>query len=298
MRRAIGFAGAIVAVWLWAAAAAGSDAAARGEGGPLGAREVAAVLDMQALRQAMEIAFLDTASLHTLEDLNDIIDGMPNYAFDDIMQGGGAQVIDLATGRFRAQRLDVRQPARRWQGPYVTYQNGHFSIDGAGYDPGTPTDPWGNPYYLYTPVGLVRPTLGTVTLEGYGDAFDRYAIVCVAGDGVVSEDDLIEYFGGGVFHPPTATVISSVRPAVASPGQAVTVRGYNFGAQTGSARIELGGRAIPASAVASWTDRQAAFTLPGNATTGDVVIVTASGSRSNAFRVQIPMRAKRWAMYR
>ena len=53
----------------------------------------AAMLDMQAMRQAIEMAYLDTAALHTLENLNDFIDGVPNFAFDDILQGGGAQVI-------------------------------------------------------------------------------------------------------------------------------------------------------------------------------------------------------------
>jgi len=263
-----------------------------------GAREIAALLDMEALRDAEVAAYLDTGYLHTLENLNDSIGFATTYYFDDIMNGGGAQVIDLATGRFLTHRLDVRHPSHRWGGPYVNFQQGHFSIEGAGYDPGTPTDPWGNPYYLFTPLGLVRPTFGTVTLELYGDRFDRYAIICLGADGVMSDDDLVVYFGNPPFGSPAVTTISSLAPATAAPGEAVTIRGYNFGAsQDGGAYLELAGKPLPPASVVSWSDRQIVFRVPADASSGDLVVVR-DAARSNAVQLRILTAVRRWCLYR
>ncbi|KPL08279.1 hypothetical protein AMJ85_08455 [candidate division BRC1 bacterium SM23_51] len=261
----------------------------------LGAREIAALLDMQAMRDAEVWAYLDTGYLHTLENLNDILGFETNYDFDDIMDGGGALVISLVTARFLPQRLDVRQASHLWLGPYVTFQQGHFSIDGAGYDPGTPLDPWGNPYYLFTPVGLVRPTLGTVTLELYGDQFDRYAIVCLAGDGVMSDDDLIVFFGSPPFGLPSQTTISSLVPDLAAPGQQVTVRGYNFGSEQGDSELRLAGN--PIASVVSWSDRAIVFDVPRGARSGEVVVVRPF-QQSNGMLLRVLARAAHWSLYR
>jgi len=260
---------------------------------PYGAREVAAWADMVAMRDAEVMAYLDTGYLYSLEDLNDLLGSQTNYYFDDIMNGGGAQTISLRTGRFLPQRLDVRRPAHVWLGPYVTYQQGHFSIDGADYDPGTPLDPWGNPYYLFTPLGLVRPTLGDITLELYADNFDRYAMVCFASDGVMSSDDLILLFEGSVFGPPSVTTISSLRPAAAGPGQRITVCGYNFGATQGTSRLELAGQ--PLTPV-SWSDRAIVFDVPPGAMGGEVVVIRGA-ERSNAFLFRVLVRARHWSLY-
>lgn len=261
-----------------------------------GARETAALVDMNTMRDAEVVAFLDTDYLHTLENLNDLMGFDPMWNFDDINENGlGTQVIDIRTGRFHFNRLDLTRPPRVWGGPYVNFQQGRFSIDGAGYDPGTPIDPWGNPYYLFTPLGLVRPTLGTVTLELYGDQFDRYAIVSLANDGVKSGDDLIVYFGGGVFGPPRVTTISSLVPAVASRSSTVRVRGYNFGAAQDDSRLELDGLAI--DSIRSWNDREITFQVPNWADDGNVVVVR-SFTQSNPFPLQIIMAAARWTLYR
>jgi hypothetical protein len=258
-------------------------------------RVVAALADMAAMRDAEIAAYLDTGYLFSLEDLNDLLSPWTYYYFDDIMWGGGAQVISTLTGRYEPTRVDVRWPPHLWEGPYVTYQQGHFSTDGAGYDPGTPLDPWGNPYYLFTPLGLVKPTQGTLTLELYGDTFDRYAIVSLGPDGVVSDDDVILRFEGAPFYLPTRTVISSVNPATASPGQRVTLRGYNFGAPQGSSRVELGGR--PLTTVVSWGDRSITFVVPSDGSSGQVVVVRPT-ERSNPFLLQVRTAARHWALYR
>jgi len=257
------------------------------------AREIAALLDMTAMRDAEVTTYLDSGYLFSLEDLNDLLGFQTNYYFDDIMYGGGALAISTRTGRFLPQRLDVRWPPHTWLGPYVTYQQGHFSIDGAGYDPGTPLDPWGNPYYLFTPLGLVRPTLGVMTLELYGDMFDRYAMVCLGRDGVMSEDDLILLFEGSTFGPPTVTTISSLVPAAAGPGQRVTVRGYNLGATQGTSRLELAGGAVTPL---SWSDRAVIFEVPPGSTGGKVVIVRDT-QRSNPFLLHVLVSARHWLLY-
>ncbi|MCX8035499.1 MAG: IPT/TIG domain-containing protein [Candidatus Sumerlaeia bacterium] len=262
--------------------------------GPLGAREVAALTDMAALRDAEIAAYLDTGYFFPLEDLNDLLESQTLYYFDDIMYGGGARALSLQTGNFVAQRVDVRFPPRRWGGPYVNFQQGGFSVDGAGYDPGTPTDPWGNPYYLFSPLGLVHPWSGTVTLDLYGDAFDRWTLVSLAGDGVMSADDLIVPFEAS-FGPPTTLVISSLSPSRAAPGTHVTVRGYNFGAVQGTSRIELDGRAV--GTIVSWGDRTIVFVVPSGAASGPVVVVREL-SRSNTVLLRIPAAVARWVHYR
>jgi len=263
-----------------------------------GARETAALLDMQAMRDAIEIAFLDTGYIHTLEDLNDLIGMATTHYFDDVMYGGGARVIELAASRFRSQRADLRFAPRQWWGPYVTFQQGKISIDGANYDPGTPIDPWGTPYYMFTPLGLVRPPNGAITLEMYEDAFDRYTIVCLAGDGVMSEDDLIVQFGTGVFGPPSVTVISSTRLVSTGNGRGVRVKGYKFGAPREGSAVEFNGAATAATEVASWTDREIVFALPAGAPSGLVTVVVGGTVRSNSFLLQIPTSARHWALYR
>jgi hypothetical protein len=259
-----------------------------------GAREIAALSDMAAMRDAEVIAYLDTGCLHPLEDLNDLLSSQTNYYFDNIMDGGGAQTISTITGRFYPQRVDVRWSPHVWGGPYLTYQQGRFSIDGAGYDPGTPLDPWDNPYYLFTPLGLVRPTLGMITLELYGDAFDRYAIVSLGNDGVMSDDDIILKFEGSTFGPPTLTTISSLVPAAAIAGQRVTVRGYNFGGTQGASRLELAGAPVT---LVSWGDRAIAFDVPARSSGGEVVVVRAT-QRSNAFLLRVLVGARHWSLYR
>jgi len=267
-----------------------------GQARTLGAREVAALADMTAIRDAEIMAYLDTDYLFSLEDLDDLLTlTPPTYYFDDIMYGGGAQAISVQTGNFLPYRLDVRLPYHHWGGPYVTYQQGHISIDGAGYDPGTPIDPWGNPYYLFSPLGLVRPTLGTVTLELYGDRFDRWTLVSLGADGVMSDDDIIFQFEGTTFGPPNAITITSLVPDAVAPGQTVTVRGYHFGATQGASQLQLADRTI--GTITSWSDRTISFRVPVNATGGQVVVV-GGASRSNPFLLHVLTAAHRWTRYR
>lgn len=205
--------------------------------------------DMATLAQAMAILEIDTGYFTTLENLDDLPGtvGAPNE-FQGIDDGGGALVIRPARGRFQDDRVNLttRPPGFQWQGPYVSVQN--MEGPGSAYDPGSPQDPWGNPYYLYTPLGRVSPLAEAITLDDYGDSFSTYEIVSFGPDGVMSDDDLFRTIpSAGITEP----VISSVRVSVSRGAEyEVQVKGWNFGAGAGS--VTVGGE--PA-AVDSWTPR-------------------------------------------
>lgn len=230
-------------------------------------RVVATELEMANLAEAMELAAIDTGYWTSIENLNDFIAfSPPVHDFDDINDGGGTLVIDPATGRWRSQRKDLRNPPLQWQGPYISFPAERVSVDGAGYDPGTLLDLWGQPYRLFTPLGLARPFEAMISLELYGDAFDRYAIVSLGPDGVKSGDDLIRLFGS----PPTALAVSSLSPSRARLGASVRIRGWNFGASQGAGRILLNGR--DAGPAQSWTAREIVFIVPAWAQSGAVQV--------------------------
>ena len=137
--------------------------------------------EMLMMIQAEEAAEIDTGYIVSLENLDDLPTDQVTNAFDYINYGGGAEVIDPRTGLFKSTRMDLLMPPNTWQGPYVTYQPGRISLT-SSYDLGTPLDLWGMPYYLFSPMGLVRPGTLSVTQELYGDHFDRYAIVSLGSD--------------------------------------------------------------------------------------------------------------------
>jgi prepilin-type N-terminal cleavage/methylation domain-containing protein len=119
-----------------------------------------------------------------------------------------------------------------WQGPfyqaqrvYVDDPNNPFQVQTLRHD--FPLDPWGRPYFLYSPLGVVGTTAGSVAAAGtlvtetiiranpaswgngqltnQNDRFDRWAIVSFGPDGVAGDvngsptdlgDDIIYFFGG------------------------------------------------------------------------------------------------------
>ncbi|MCX7011092.1 MAG: IPT/TIG domain-containing protein [Candidatus Sumerlaeota bacterium] len=232
-----------------------------------GAAEAVAEQEMAVLTDAEETVLLDTGFYTTIENLDDLIAYYPlNNPFDDINDQGGTRVLDPDTGRWTPDRKDLRNPPMQWMGPYVVFQPSRITLDGAGYDPGTLLDPWGRPYYLFTPLGLARPVEGTITLELYGDRFDRYAVVSLGPDGVMSGDDLFRFFGSA----PTRLAVSSLTPSSSPVGQPATIRGYHFGASQGASRILLDGREI--GAADSWADHEIVFHIPAWATSGGVQV--------------------------
>ncbi|HPB30380.1 MAG TPA: IPT/TIG domain-containing protein [Candidatus Sumerlaeota bacterium] len=251
--------------------------------------------EMRTMAEAMDIAFIDISCYVALENLNDLLSPYTVHDFDNIDQHEGTWVLDLATAFFRADKVSLAVPGRLWQGPYVTWQDSRISIDGAGYDRGSPLDLWGTPYYLFSPAGLVRGDSHTITLELYGDHFDSWAIVSLGPDCVKSGDDICWTFG----LPPTRLILTSLSRSSAFPGEQVSLRGYNFGAGSRSTpAVYLNDR--PVNTLVSWTDRQIVFTLPENAESGDLK-VTSGSETSNAmpFTVQEhPTGAGRaWTLY-
>lgn len=238
----------------------------------------AALAEMSTLADAEEICAAETGYYVALEALNDQSTQNPYRPWDYINDGGGCYVIRPAEGRFRAGgRIDYLFGPLAWSGPYVTYQDGKFQTGTTPYDQGSPLDPWGNPYYFFTPLGLVLGDDGTVDLELYGDRFDRYTIVSLGPDGVMSGDDLAYQFGVGV----SITALSSVRPAApagkvsgkdaAKPGKAdagttylqagdgAILRGVNLGTASGGAVLFNG---ATVDTVTSWTTREIRLNLP------------------------------------
>lgn len=84
--------------------------------------------------------------------------------------------------------------------------------------------------------------------------------------------------GGG---SPTITGLSS---GCGSIGDSLTIAGTNFGATQGGSTVTVNGTT---ASVTSWSDTSIVITIPGGATTGNVVVTTGSGS-SNGVLYTIP----------
>lgn len=162
---------------------------------------------MAILADALQVCALDTNYYVALEALDDLSYPTVAQPFDFIDEGGGSYVIRPWEGKFTASRVALASSPSLWRGPYVSFQPGRIQLADGPYDKGSPLDPWGTPYYFFSPLGLLRGDSGSVTLELYGDQFDRYTIVSLGPDRVMSQDDLTYQFGSGV----TARVISSLR---------------------------------------------------------------------------------------
>jgi hypothetical protein len=248
---------------------------------------------MQNIAQAEDFAFVDTGYYFSIENLNDLAYGSPIHYFDDINYGGGTAVIDLRTGQFKPERVNLLEPVLKWKGPYITYDVNRITQTGEGYDIGTLLDFWYNPYYLFSPVGLARPASMSITQELYGDAFDTYAIVSLGPDGQKSDDDIKAYFGV----PPTSLVVSSVYPTPAIVSEIIAVRGYNFGDSQGESYIELNSKSI--NNVEYWSDRQIRMELPSDAQSG-LLSVIVGDERSNELLITVRTEASAaglWTFY-
>lgn len=282
------------------------------------ARRVAALADLVTMRDAEILVQVDTGYYTSLENLDDLPGLNTIEPRDGIEDQGGAWMLDPATGRWRAARMPLDHSPWIWRGPYVNYQN-RAGDDGEGYDPGTPLDPWGQPYLLYSPVGLARPTIPGVTLEYHADRFDRWAIVSLANDGIVSDDDIGVEFGSG----PTALVISSLRlsqtgatrstgltgvTAEATPTPAsgqtwiVSVKGYNFGSTQQTSSVLVDGVPIDTPST-TWSSVAVDQPLPVDLEPGIHTVALRVGAvESNAlsFTLVAPLTAVRsgaWALY-
>ena len=253
-------------------------------------RDIAAQQDEAAIIQALEMVYLDTGYYTSIENLDDLA-STTSQPYNNINDGGGMLALEMSTANWRAARVPMSGLFGGWMGPYIAVQPQKISVDGAGYDPGTFLDPWGNPYYLFTPAGLARPTTKSITLDLYGDAFDRFTIVSLGADGVVSSDDVMRQFGSA----PTQMMITSLRPATAARGANVTVHGYNLGSSASGKAILSNGSPVPN--IVSWSPTQIVFTVPQNAYDGPIQ-VQIGAVKSNAMDLHLLTRTTRqWTMY-
>ena len=266
--------------------------------------ETAAWVSMQSMAEALVLCALDTTYYVSLESLDDLPYTNTHAPFDYVNNGGGLYVIRPAEGRFRTQRINLLTGYNQWNGPYITYQSGTIQEGTTPYDQGSPLDPWGNPYYFFTPLGLVRGDQGTITLELYGDAFDRYTIVSLGPDGIMSSDDLIYSFEGGI----SILAISSLRGAAvksigsdafsAPAGSSVTLRGQNLGSSQSDGLVMLNDQAL--TTVSGWSNREITFTLPGRVGGPHSLTVRHGSSVSNPLSLTLlPVISgvQNWAFY-
>lgn len=270
------------------------------------ARTVAAQADLRALATALETCALDTTYYVSLETLNDLDWSAANPLWDNLTRSGGPYVLRPTEGRFRPARVNLATAFNRWQGPYMTYQDGQTQTGTTPYDQGSPLDPWGTPYYFFSPLGLVRGDAGTITLELYGDAFDRYTLVSLGPDGVQSTDDLIYRFGAGVSGPVLSSVGGSlvtydpVSPNVfAAPESALlTVRGEGLGATAAGAQLFFGETALPAAE--SWSASAVTVRLPAGLHGTAALTLRRGTSVTNALTLTITQPttpARHWSLY-
>jgi hypothetical protein len=272
-----------------------------------------ALSNMQAWAEAMDTAEIYSSYYVSPENLNDLSVQNTIPAYDSILDQGGVFVLTPTTGQFSASRRNLVTTGM-WQGPYVTYQQNQTQTTSTTvaipYDVGSLLDPWGNPFYLFSPLGLVRGDTGQTTLELYGDGFDRYTFVSLGPDGVKSEDDLAYQFGAGI----TSFSISSLSgPAVqmtsaagqspakwsADAGTTISIRGINFG-PSGAAGNQVLFNSQPLPDIISWGPRSVVVSIPSDIS-GDGSIVVKSGSavsNSLALKINPPVTAvKDWILF-
>lgn len=266
---------------------AGDDACAQG------ADIVAAQSDLAVMQTALDLVFIDTGFYTSLENLNDTrSDGTAPRPYDGINNGGGTLVLRLDTGLWNPTRRNLLTGSNQWQGPYIGGSSFSFGTDGvpAAYDVGSPIDPWGNPYYLFTPRGLALPATAEVSAtQLYGDAFDRWAVVSLGRDGVVSNDDLLRLFGDGSAdsNPTPSASRATFTPApgrarsAASGGGTLEVRGYRLG-DSATGRGVLVNGAETSTTISLWSAARIEALLPTVPPPGATVAVRLGPGQTTA----------------
>lgn len=75
-----------------------------------------------------------------------------------------------------------------------------------------------------------------------------------------------------------APVIASLEPAMASPGQQITVTGDYFGRTEREGTLTIAGEIPPPSLIQSWTDQKIVFVVPEDASSGLVTVSNSQGT--------------------
>lgn len=282
-------------------------ASARGQGiePAQSAGVIAAQQEMQNLETALVAAYLDIGYLVSLETLDDLSIFPTQKPYDYINNGAGTFVLRPEIGFFET---NPRNLLPVWLGPYATYQPGTTQLSTMPYDQGTPLDPWNSPYYFFSPLGLIRGDTGAITQDFYADDFDRYTIVSLGPDGLMSGDDVIRQLGfsisgvtglaiSSLAGPEVTTLLSITGSAFRAPeGAQVTINGYNMGATQGASQILFG--ATPLSGVSAWSATAVTLQLPPGIFGTQTIKIQSGAAMSNGLQLTILANgAETWAEY-
>src|SRR5262249_10685679 len=132
-------------------------------------------------------------------------------------------------------------------------------------------------------------TTGTVTFNATAASISSWSntsIVAVVPNGATSGNVIVAAGGlqsNGAAFTVIAPSISSLTPTSGAPGASVTIAGSGFGASQGTGTITFNGQG---AAVSSWSDSSITVTVPGGATTGNVV-VSHGGLQSNGINFTV-----------
>lgn len=267
---------------------------------------IAAQAEEQALETALTFVYLDTGYFVALEALDDLATSPTQKPWDYINRSPGTFALRPEKGYFDTAAKDLRSV---WQGPYASYQQGTTQLGTSPYDQGTPLDPWSNPYYLFGPLGMIRGDTGAVTQDLYGGSyFDRYAIVSLGPDGVMSGDDVIRLIGASptslvgiaiasLSGPDVTTLNSTTESSYRTgEGNTITISGYNFGATQGAAQVMFGG--APVGGVTAWSASSITVQLPaGVAGTGALKIQSGAASSNELLLTIVANGVETWVDY-
>lgn len=263
------------------------------------ARSVATQEEMTRMVTAEEGLGIFTDLYTTLENLDDTANSPGNPARQYINDGGGALVMRTGEGlpfrRFLTSEWDFQ--------PSINYE-GALEGSAGDYDEGTPLDKFlsPHPYYLYSPLGLVEPKTGNLSLRYYGDRFSRWTIVSHGPDGEFDGgDDLTLSFGPAV----TARTISSARlrnaTAKAAGGYQLVVRGFNLGAIQGTGGLLYNGTNAAGATTVTWTATQVVFALSTEPPAGAAISLRLDGGTTtrsvSVVNELAPTAAEGWEVY-
>ncbi|MCC5877237.1 MAG: hypothetical protein JJU11_13530 [Candidatus Sumerlaeia bacterium] len=216
------------------------------------AQSTAAILEMNNLITAMEMFYIDNNRFTTLENLDDLAAPNPDQPWQNINDGGGALVFHPNVGELSRQFF----PPETYLGPYIAgFQGNRIEGPNGDYDLGTPLDPWGNPYYFYSPLGLIEPSTDSISLRYYGDAFDRYTIISHGPDGIpLTSDDLGLQFGVTIT---VATISSAVVTTELEKSETpiLRIRGYNLGSEGEESAVLASGSPIDGT-ILQWSSEE------------------------------------------
>lgn len=196
------------------------------------AKFATAQMEARELARAVEMVGITHGRYVPLQVLDNVPGSQSDYSFsgaDTIQNEGGnvyainfnapARQLNTGTAYFpltvNSTDPQTARMVREWEGPFINFQR-YYNPNPNSSSPSDarrdyPLDPWGNPYVLYSPLGIVGSyTQGT--LEPYNSTgipstvdprVDRWAVVSYGPDGISDtagssfgySDDIVYVFG-------------------------------------------------------------------------------------------------------